>query len=150
MNDFRIRPNGNYIFNANWQELNVLTEHWKSDLLFYKDDLKFLDHLIDKYFIWISKKEDFNLVKSIEVGIVETSKECSSLLQRVNKHLVDIAALIVNPFKYNSQQFREEHQLLEDDISAFVKDFRANRKEVFEVTEHVIESEEFIRQVSFN
>ena len=150
MNDFRIRPNGNYIFNANWQELNVLTELWKSDLLFYKDDLKFLDHLIDKYFIWISKKEDFNLVKSIEVGIVETSKECSSLLQRVNKHLVDIAALIVNPFKYNSQQFREEHQLLEDDISAFVKDFRANRKEVFEVTEHVIESEEFIRQVSFN
>jgi len=150
MNDFRIRPNGNYIFNANWQELNVLTEHWKSDLLFYKDDLKFLDHLIDKYFIWISKKEDFNLVKSIEVGIVETSKNCSSLLQRVNKHLVDIAALIVNPFKYNSQQFREEHQLLEDDISAFVKDFRANRKEVFEVTEHVIESEEFIRQVSFN
>jgi len=150
MNDFRIRPNGNYIFNANWQELNVLTEHWKSDLLFYKDDLKFLDHLIDKYFIWISKKEDFNLVKSIEVGIVETSKECSSLLQRVNKHLVDIAALIVNPFKYNSQQFREEHQQLEDDISAFVKDFRANRKEVFEVTEHVIESEEFIRQVSFN
>jgi hypothetical protein len=150
MNDFRIRPNGNYIFNANWQELNVLTEHWKSDLLFYKDDLKFLDHLIDKYFIWISKKEDFNLVKSIEVGIVETSKNCSSLLQRVNKHLVDIAALIVNPFKYNSQQFREEHQQLEDDISAFVKDFRANRKEVFEVTEHVIESEEFIRQVSFN
>ena len=150
MNDFRIRPNGNYIFNTNWQELNVLTEHWKSDLLFYKDDLKFLDHLIDKYFIWISKKEDFNLVKSIEVGIVETSKNCSSLLQRVNKHLVDIAALIVNPFKYNSQQFREEHQQLEDDISAFVKDFRANRKEVFEVTEHVIESEEFIRQVSFN
>ena len=114
MNDFRIRPNGNYIFNANWQELNVLTELWKSDLLFYKDDLKFLDHLIDKYFIWISKKEDFNLVKSIEVGIVETSKECSSLLQRVNKHLVDIAALIVNPFKYNSQQFREEHQLLDE------------------------------------
>ena len=56
----------------------------------------------------------------------------------------------IYPFKYNSQQFREEHQLLEDDISAFVKDFRANRKEVFEVTEHVIESEEFIRQVSFN
>jgi hypothetical protein len=121
MNDFRIRPNGNYIFNANWQELNVLTEHWKSDLLFYKDDLKFLDHLIDKYFIWISKKEDFNLVKSIEVGIVETSMECSNLLQRVNKHLADIAAILVNPFKYDSQKFREEHQQLEDDISVFIK-----------------------------
>lgn len=148
--NFRNRPNGSYIFDADWQELFVLTEHWKSDLLFYKDDLNFLHHLIDKYFIWISKKEDIELVRAIAVSIVNTDKQCSDLLKQVNKHLVHLAALIINPFRYDSQKFRTEHQQLEDDITNFVKTFRTNRKEVFEVTKHVIESDEFIRQITVN
>jgi len=147
MNDFRNRPNGTYIFDANWQDLYVLTEHWKSDLLFYKDDLNFLDHLIDKYFMWISKKEDIDAVRTIEKSIAETNKKCAVLLQQVNKHLTHLSNLIDHPFKYDSQKFRNEHQKLEDDITNFVKAFRANRKEVFKVTKYVIESEEFIRQL---
>lgn len=146
MSDFRNRPNGNYIFDANWKELYVLTKHWKSDLLFYKDDLKFLDHLIDKYFIWISKKEDSDAMRSIEKSIVKTDKICSDLLERVEKHLTHLAGLMEDPFKYDSNQFRIEHQQLEDDISNFVKTFRENRKEVFEVTSLVVESDDFIRQ----
>jgi hypothetical protein len=141
MSDFRNRPNGNYIFEANWQELYVLTEHWKSDLLFYRDDLKFLDHLIDKYFIWLTKKENVNQVRKIEKSLVETDKLCSTLLLQVGKHLSHLAGLIDDPFKYDSHKFRAEHQLLEDKLADFLKAFRENRKKVFAVTEHVIESE---------
>lgn len=147
MSDFRNRPNGTYIFDANWKDLYVLTEHWKSDLLFYKDDLNFLDHLIDKYFIWISKKEDNEIVRAIEKNIVKTNKECEVLLEKVDKHLMRISSIIEDSFKYDSHKFRMEHQKLEDDITNFVKTFRANRKEVFKVTKHVMESEEFIRQL---
>ena len=146
MSDFRNRPNGNYIFDANWKELYVLTKHWKSNLLFYKDDLKFLDHLIDKYFIWISKKEDSDAVRSIEKSIVKTDKICANLLKRAEKHLTHLEGLMEDPFKYDSHQFRTEHQQLEDDITNFVKTFRENRKEVFEVTSLVVESDDFIRQ----
>lgn len=146
MSDFRNRPNGTYIFEAKWEELYILTKHWKSDLLFYKDDLKFLDHLIDKYFIWISKKEDIVAVRSIDNSILETTKKCSDLLKMVEKHLSHLANLIEDPFKYDSHQFRTEHQQLEDDITNFVKTFRDNRKEVFEVTSLVLESDDFIRQ----
>ena len=48
-------------------------------------------------------------------------------------------------FKYDSHKFRTEHQQLENDITKFVKTFRTNRKEVFEVTKHLIESDELIR-----
>ena len=146
MSDFRNRPNGTYIFEANWEELYVLTKHWKSDLLFYKNDLKFLDHLIGKYFIWISKKEDSDAVRSIEKSIMKTDKICSNLLKRTEKHLMHLADLMEDPFKYDSHQFRTEHQQLEDDITNFVKTFRDNRKEVFEVTSLVVESDDFIRQ----
>ena len=146
MSDFRNRPNGTYIFEANWEELYVLAKHWKSDLLFYKDDLKFLDHLIDKYFIWISNKKDVDAVRKIDNSILETTKKCSDLLKRVEEHSTHLAGLMEDPFKYDSHQFRTEHQQLEDDVTNFVKVFRNNRKDVFEVTSLVVESDDFIRQ----
>ncbi len=146
MSDFRNRPNGTYILDANWEELYILTKHWKSDLLFYRDDLSFLDNLIDKYLIWISNKKDSEAVRKIDNSILKTAKKCTNLLQRVDKHLSHLANLMEDPFKYDSHQFRAEHQQLEDDITSFVKAFRINRKEVFEVTKMVIDSDEFVRQ----
>ena len=63
MSHFRNRPKGNYIHKADWQQLYRLTEHWKSDLQFYNDDLIFLHHLIEKYFMWISRKENIDMVR---------------------------------------------------------------------------------------
>ena len=51
---------------ANWQELYILSKHWKSDLEFFKDDLRFLHHLVDKYIIWITKKENLEMVTAIQ------------------------------------------------------------------------------------
>jgi len=144
MIEFRNRPNDNYIHEADWQKLYVLTEHWKSDLLFYKDDLTFLDHLIDKYFIWISKKENIDLVRDIELNLLQIYKQGNSLLKRVNKHLHHLAELIDDPFKYDSHEFRKEHEQLENDIAAYVIAFRKNRKETFVITEYVVDTEKFV------
>lgn len=146
MGDFKNRPNGVYTLEANWEALYILTKHWKTDLLFYRDDLNFLDNLIDKYIIWISNKEEMEAVRNIDNSILETAKNCTDLLKRVDKHLTHLVNLIANPFKYDSHSFRAEHQQLEDDITNFVKAFRNNRKEVFEVTKMVMDSNEFIRQ----
>lgn len=58
-----------------------------------------------------------------------------------NEHLHHLAELIDNPFAYDSQQFRTEHEQLEDDLAHFVKRFRENRKEIFKITEYVMETE---------
>ncbi|SFW23990.1 hypothetical protein [Cellulophaga fucicola] len=146
MSDFRNRPKDQYINEANWQELYVLTEHWKSDLLFYKDDLKFLHELIEKYLMWISKKENLDLVKEIEISLLVVDKQCTSLLERTTKHLHHLTELIENPFAYDSHKFRTEHGILEDNLSRFVKDFRKNRKEIFGITEYIIDGEKLVRQ----
>ncbi|WP_273565729.1 hypothetical protein [Maribacter halichondriae] len=147
MSNFRSRPNDQYIHEADWQQLYVLTEHWKSDLSFYEDDLKFLRNLIDKYFMWISEKENIDMVREIEVSLLNIEKQCGSLAYRVNKHPHHLAELIDNPFAYDSHKFRAEHQQLEDDIATFVKDFRSNRKEVFTVTDYLMDTEQFVKQV---
>lgn len=147
MSDFRNRPNGRYIFEADWQELYLLTEHWKSDLLFYADDLRFLHHLIDKYFIWISKKENIDVVRDAEVNLIDADNQSSSLLKRIDIHLTHLVELIDDPFKYDSHIFRTEHENLEDAITSFRKTVRGNRKDIFAVTEQVIGSEEFVDKI---
>jgi len=86
------------------------------------------------------------MVREIEVGLLEMDNRCRALLNRANKHLYHLAELIDNPFAYDSHKFRTEHQQLEDDLATFVKEFRKNRKEVFTITEHVIDGEEMVRR----
>ena len=147
MSDFRSRPKDQYIEEANWQELYILCKHWKADLSFYKDDLKFLHHLIDKYFMWISKKEHIDMVRKIEVNLLATNEHCTSILNRINEHLSHLAALIDNSFATNSLKFRMEHALLDDDITTFVRNFRTNRKEIFTVTDYLMDTEKLVKQV---
>jgi hypothetical protein len=146
MNNFRNRPKDNYIHEASWEQLYVLTEHWKSDLSFYKDDLRFLHHLIDSYFMVLSKRENIDRVVEIEVKLLQVDKQCDMLLERLDKHLHHLAALVEDPFTFVSDTFRKEHELLEDDLAQFVKDFRDNRKEIFSITEHIIDGKTLARQ----
>lgn len=142
MSDFRKRPKDNFIQETDWQELYVLTKHWKSDLLFYKDDLRFLHHLIDKYFIWITKKDNLTEVQKVGRHILEDEKACDQLLEKTAEHTSHLADLIDDPFKYDSNMFRKEHQDLEDKITVFIKTVRENRKQLFSVTEHILDSEQ--------
>ncbi|MCL5129314.1 hypothetical protein [Algibacter sp. L4_22] len=146
MNNFRNRPKDNYIQEASWEQLYVLTEHWKSDILFYKDDLRFLHHLIDNYFLRLSKRENIDLLQEIEVILIPVDKKCDALLEILDKKLHHLAELIDDPFTFVSNTFRNKHELLEDGLTQFVKDFRNNRKEVFTIAEHIIEEGELVRQ----
>jgi hypothetical protein len=74
MNTLRNKPKGNYINKVDWPKLYVLVEHWKSGLEFYTKDLKFLHHWIDKYFMWISKKENIDMLRKIEIELLKIDK----------------------------------------------------------------------------
>lgn len=149
MEDFRIRPKDRYIQEADWRKLYALTECWKCDLLFYRDDLKFLDFLVDKYFIWLSVDENIEEVMEIQNSLTLIDKLSASLLFNVNKHLACIADLVYNPHKYDSSQFRKEHQILEDKLNDFLKIFRENRKEIFALAKQMLKSEELASSVVF-
>lgn len=141
MLELRMRPKNNYILETDWDELYVLTEHWMSDLYFYADDLKFFRHLIDKYFIWINQQEHQKEVERILHAVIELTDKAQDLLKKTEEHKGHIKDIIEEPFTYDSQKFREEHQKLEDEISNFIKGCRNQRKEVFSVIEHVVDKE---------
>lgn len=135
--------------NPNWQELYVLCEYWKSDLEFYNDDLRFLHHLIEKYFIWITKSENLELAREIKVNLFKVKKKCQDLIDKVGKHIIQLGHQIEKSKMDDAGIFVMEHEHLENEIADFVKSFRDNRREVFAITNYVIDSEELANIMVF-
>lgn len=139
--ELRTRPKSDYLYAADLSELYVLAEHWKSDMDFYKDELRFLHDLVDKYFIWLTSKENIDHTREVALRLRQAEEERSIVASGIRHHLHRIGQMIVGPAAGDEQDFREEHILLEDKMTDLVKNIRALKKEVFALTEHVIESE---------
>ena len=131
-----------FLKNGFWDELYVLSEHWKSDLEFYSDDLRFLHHLIEKYLMWISKPENLELVKELNKELFDLQKKVKDLLEKVRKHRTRLGYLVENPNHADAGIIKTDHGHLEEEMAQFVKIFRNNRKEVFKITEYIVDSEQ--------
>ncbi len=135
-------PELDFLKNGPWDELYTLTGHWCSDMDFYRDDLRFLHHLIDKYLIWITKTENLDLVRELRNGLIDISKQSDDLLKKMRKHMDQLGRMVEDPSQGDAGVIITEHEHLEEEMADFVKSFRQNRKEVFALTEYVIDSEE--------
>jgi hypothetical protein len=139
--EFRTRPKSNYLLNAEWQELHVLTTHWQSDMIFFDDELRFINLLFDKYFSALIDKENIENTKIVAGKLAEVKSRHDTLGQRITKHLQHIEELMINPFAQDASAFRHEHATLEDDLAAFVKSFREVKHELFQLTERIARTE---------
>jgi predicted patatin/cPLA2 family phospholipase len=98
MNSLRHRPKGDFIWKAEWGQLYILAERWKSDLQFYKADLKFLYYLMNKYFIWLIKEDNIEEVKEKIEKLRELYNKATELMEKVQKHMSHLSALNEDPF----------------------------------------------------
>lgn len=136
MENIRKRPKGDFIAEANMEQLYALTKHWKSDLHFFKDDLNFLHKLLGSYLIWIDKDENYRVASKMKNELLKLREHCEDLLDKTDKHREQIGKMILEKIN-DSRIFRLEHEDLEDEIASFVKAFRLNRLELFKVTEYI-------------
>jgi hypothetical protein len=139
--EFRSRPKSNYLLDAEWQELHALTTHWQSDMVFFGDELRFIDLLIDKYFTSLVDKENIAVTKDVAAKLSNIRKTYDLLHQKVLEHLRHIENLMVDPFAMDASAFRNEHIMLEDELVTFVKNFRDIKRRVFQLTDRVVKTE---------
>jgi hypothetical protein len=139
--EFRSRPKSDYLQNAEWQELHVLTAHWQSDMIFFEDELRFIDVLFEKYFTAMIDKDNIDKTRTVASNLAEVKSKREVLAQRIVKHLHHIEELMVNPFAQDGSAFRNEHAALEDELVSFAKSFRDVKRQVFELTERIARTE---------
>lgn len=123
------------------QSAYVVTEHWMSDLQFFNEEITFLRNVIDKYFLTLIEEKNMASTRSVASDLSSIGKESADLHTRVAGHLKHLAHLIENPFPYNAQEYQDEHERLEDAMTAMMKRFRVVKKEVFRLSEYAIDSE---------
>lgn len=123
-----------------WARLFVLAEHWQSDMQFFSDELRFLRSLVDKYFLWLIDKNHIEATKKMAAKLEKIEKSRGRLDLSVRNHLKHLTNLIENPFAHDAQSCKDEHAKLEDWFADFSKDFREVKKEIFRLTEQVMES----------
>ena len=141
MGDLRYRPKSDYLKTATWQELYRLTEHWKNDMGFYGDELRFFHNVVDKYFMWMIADIHIELVQTMVKHIDKLDIEHDRLNKSIQRHFEHIESLFGKDSSHDEQRFRNEHETLESEIEGFVNEFRKTKKEVFAMTEKVIQEE---------
>ena len=129
-----------------WNELYALTGHWQSDLKFFKDELRFLNRVINKFFIWLTEDGNVMMARTMVNRLTGLEGRRNALDLEIAKYMSHIRELLQNPFPYDDTRLREQHMELESELAAFVKDFRSLKEEVFELTEQVLETEDGANQ----
>jgi cysteinyl-tRNA synthetase len=141
MENFSLLSKADFDYAAEYQKLYLFTEQWLSDLEFYKNALRFLHYLIDKYFVWFAHKEHHDEMTNLASRLSKLARVCDKLLEKTSKTLSHLAELIDEPFKYDFHKCRTEHEELENEIVLFIKKFREIKIEAFAVSEQVIQQE---------
>lgn len=141
MSNYRNRPKGNYIQEASWQELYMLTESWKNDLEFNFIDVKFLELLLDAYLVKLLINQNLTEIRELQREVYELIKQCINLQELIKIHFTHIIDLIDEPLKYDESVFRVEHELFEDEIVKFKTKLEAIRYIVFNAANDALESE---------
>jgi hypothetical protein len=136
--DIRLRPNNDYLRQANWRELYILTNYWKSDMEFYRAEISFLMDLIEKYFTVMIKEENIYQVQKLDRNLNGLQRELNEILRRIERHMHLLEGLIKDAFTHDGERFRYEHELLEDQYSQFIESFKHVKKSAFSITEYTM------------
>ncbi|WP_133643756.1 hypothetical protein [Zeaxanthinibacter enoshimensis] len=125
----------------NWKKSYILANHWKSDLDFYREELRHLHHIINSYSIWIVKEDNQHLLESMESKLYRIRSVCEELIHKVGAHIMEIGQFVEKDEITAPSRVAATHHTLEQEIAAFVKSYRECRKDLFSNTEVILDNE---------
>lgn len=122
------------------ESMYTLSEHWRSDLDFFRDERNFLRKLVDRYILWLTDDNNIADARGVFSRLVQLEARRLSIEKQVAAHLSRLTDLLQNPFAHDHQESRDDHRKIEDAIAEFTNLFRDLKKDVFVLTEKVIDS----------
>jgi len=114
------------------------TTKWISDCEFYKDDLRFIQHILDRYQMEMTAHENLDEIRESTIRLQEVKYSCSSLSLRIEAYRKKFVKLI--PWEITSD-LKKEYVGLYDKIQTFELEFKAIKKEIFSIADHILEIE---------
>ncbi|WP_396602027.1 hypothetical protein [Algibacter sp. R77976] len=150
MDDFRNRPKENFIQEANWNELYLLTESWKNDLDFYLFEIKFMESLIENRFSELLLFENLDELRELQIDVYELKNQCEHLLNNSKNNLESIVDIINDTYILNTSRFRSENEQLEENIIHFINKEREIKRCIFSMIKNILEKKKEKNSWMFN
>jgi hypothetical protein len=122
-----------------WQQMYVITENWQSDLAFFTDEICFLKGLMSRYFTHLI--DDIENTRSLAIHLSQLETNLEMINKNIKEHIRHLEDHYSNVFDLANSIIIDRHARLEDDMTAFVKSFRATKKEVFSMFEGILKRE---------
>ncbi|UCS91863.1 hypothetical protein KZP23_14110 [Echinicola marina] len=113
----------------------ALGEHWRSDLAFYKDELRFLKELLGKYFYRFMEDIDLNHVRRIENRLMILDRRREEVDFKIDRQMKAISEHLKSGNKSASHLIISSHEELEHLLNLLAKDFRKLKRTIFRLVE---------------
>lgn len=113
----------------------ALGEHWRSDLAFYKDEVRFLKDLLGKYFNRFIEDIDINHVRRIENRLMILDRRREEVDFKIDRQMKAISERLKSNNTTANQNIISNHEELEHLLSILAKDFRKLKRIIFQLVE---------------
>ena len=118
---------------SDWERVNKLMEHLKSNLEFYYLDLNSLESLIDYYFSKLVAQENLDELRELQQGVLELKTQCDYLKNRLRTYEKRKEVQVENQPVLN-----DDNKTLEDEIQKFINEENELEKVIFSMIQEVL------------
>jgi hypothetical protein len=125
--------------------LYALGEHWKSELDFFTEEIRFLDSLIGKHFVFLLKDEGDAAVKEMTTKLKNLDLRREEFSLHLKAHQKSISGEMKEERILHGSHITKAHENLEKDFALLFRDYKKAKKEVFKHVEHTLSSEKVKR-----
>ncbi|OFY93332.1 MAG: hypothetical protein A3K10_11865 [Bacteroidetes bacterium RIFCSPLOWO2_12_FULL_31_6] len=123
-----------YSYNANWDELYLVTDEWKTDMEVFNLELQYLRNLIHTNLAWLLMDADAHQVQLTLKKIAKTIEQNKTISAQIDEHLLKLERLVMSTFFIENQGLRDENKIIESNFYEFKRNYVILKKEVFFIT----------------
>ena len=120
------------------EELHFELQGWKSNLHFIKDELIFIDHLLNSYVFQPNTPNLFERLQDYQYRLKKTKNDKKQLQKAIIPHENKLGGMMECADEYCDSQYYKNHDLLKANVVDFISNFRALKSEIFNYTGEIL------------
>lgn len=112
------------------QTYSTTAEDWLSDLVFYKNNIRFLQCLLDRFYTDMALQENLDEMREVMMRFQDVKYLYKTTLHRIKSHRVDLAEASQGSSPKDILTVERQHLDLQKEIKALVQSFKETNGEI--------------------
>jgi len=129
------------------EQFYSLSEHWKSDLEFFKVETAFFHRLIDDHFAELISAEYLEKLKVEGKKLYDLERDESELNKMLSKHMKELTMIIEGTNPEYPSEYREQHSVIEKKFNKLTMEYRELKSELFALVEKAMGKKKLINKL---